>query len=347
MSITAYEVWIDLLRTLLQAGNQASPRGKPIKELIGVNLLISNAYANIIYHPLRKLNYRFLVAQWLTTLLGLEDRPILDKFNSHLSDYEEDGRGGRYPSYGPKLKTQWMFIIKSIREDPETRQAVMSIWEPPIKHKPECNLNQTEAYHAARQALADMPPEARATEADREANAQAELELEEKAQLCTCLRDVPCTLALQFLPRGGYLHTIVTMRSSDAWLGLPYDIFNFTMLANHLAAALSQAKRRRILLGTITLNLGSSHLYEENWTQAQQVVSDASIGIGKTIISPPLPSGFELPPLRPFLEGMGGVFAIDLPIPWRQYAAALASDTSAEALEFLEFLEDYYATKIS
>ena len=38
-------------------------------------------------------------------------------------------------------------------------------------------------------------------------------------------KDVPCTLSLQWLVRGdNSLHCLATMRSSDAWLGWPYDV---------------------------------------------------------------------------------------------------------------------------
>jgi thymidylate synthase len=71
-------------------------------------------------------------------------------------------------------------------------------------------------------------------------------------------KDIPCTLSVQFLIRDGRLNTIVNMRSSDVWLGLPYDMFNFSMLGNIAAAEL------RIPQGWISFNLGSSHMYERN-----------------------------------------------------------------------------------
>jgi hypothetical protein len=56
-----------------------------------------------------------------------------------------------------------------------------------ILHDFDCPLgvNGLRAYWEAREAFASMPPEARATEADREATAVAELELEQK-QKCNC-----------------------------------------------------------------------------------------------------------------------------------------------------------------
>jgi thymidylate synthase len=77
--------------------------------------------------------------------------------------------------------------------------------------------------------------------------------------------DIPCTLNLQWLLREGQLHSIVNMRSSDAWLGLPYDFFTFSMLAMDLAADLGASS------GSLQMNLGSSHLYEEDYLKAEAV----------------------------------------------------------------------------
>jgi len=54
-------------------------------------------------------------------------------------------------------------------------------------HDPNCPLgeNGLRAYWEARDALSSTPPEARATEKDREALAIAEMELESK-QRCNC-----------------------------------------------------------------------------------------------------------------------------------------------------------------
>jgi thymidylate synthase len=82
-------------------------------------------------------------------------------------------------------------------------------------------------------------------------------------------KDVPCTLSLQFLLRSGGLHCIATMRSSDAWLGWPYDVFNFTMITWTLALLLAERNPESPPnLRTMTLRAGSQHLYEKNWSGA-------------------------------------------------------------------------------
>src|SRR4029077_7523726 len=44
-------------------------------------------------------------------------------------------------------------------------------------------------------------------------------------------RDLPCTMSMTFQIRDDRLDAHVFMRSSEIWMGLPYDIFSFTMVA--------------------------------------------------------------------------------------------------------------------
>jgi len=76
--------------------------------------------------------------------------------------------------------------------------------------------------------------------------------------------DIPCTISLQFFIRFNSLSMITTMRSNDAWLGLPYDIFTFTCIQRLVANALN------IPTGTYTHQVGSMHLYEKHWKAAEE-----------------------------------------------------------------------------
>jgi thymidylate synthase len=74
-------------------------------------------------------------------------------------------------------------------------------------------------------------------------------------------KDVPCTVSIQFIYREGRLHCIDNMRSSDAWLGVPYDWFNFSMLSAGVAIILNKKLNMDIKLGNLYFNAGSQHLY--------------------------------------------------------------------------------------
>jgi thymidylate synthase len=84
-------------------------------------------------------------------------------------------------------------------------------------------------------------------------------------------KDYPCHLSAQFLIRRSRLHLIVTMRSSDLWLGVPYDIFNFSMWAAYVALELG---RRDLKLGMLHNTAGSRHLYDTNLNGAVTCLAD-------------------------------------------------------------------------
>lgn len=89
-------------------------------------------------------------------------------------------------------------------------------------------------------------------------------------------KDLPCTLTIQWMIRKEgedyVLHCFDTMRSSDAWLGWPYDVFTFSMLSAYIALMLrdrDNAKQPtgftgpggKIKLGRLHLTAASQHLY--------------------------------------------------------------------------------------
>lgn len=76
-------------------------------------------------------------------------------------------------------------------------------------------------------------------------------------------KDIPCTVAVQWLIRGDRIYCTDTMRSSDIWLGWPYDIFNFSMLTAYICLILRE-KNINVKPGQIVLNAGSQHLYQKD-----------------------------------------------------------------------------------
>jgi thymidylate synthase len=93
-------------------------------------------------------------------------------------------------------------------------------------------------------------------------------------------------LTLQFLLRDDRLHLVVTMRSNDAYLGLPHDVFCFTMLQEIVARSLERE------LGIYRHFVGSMHLYERNRSQAEELISE---GFQARKEMPPMPIGDPWP----------------------------------------------------
>jgi thymidylate synthase len=86
-------------------------------------------------------------------------------------------------------------------------------------------------------------------------------------------KDIPCTISVQWLIRNNNLHCIDNMRSSDIWLGWPYDVFNFSMISSYVLLMLKD-HYPTLELGNISMNLGSAHLYEKNFNDAQLCITN-------------------------------------------------------------------------
>jgi thymidylate synthase len=103
-------------------------------------------------------------------------------------------------------------------------------------------------------------------------------------------RDVNCATTLQFLVRSGKLEAICTMRSNDIILGLPYDVFLFTVLQEMMAVELG------LDTGPYHHCVGSLHIYESNLTWSSEIAR------ARPSISEPMPR-MRTTSLVEFLKG--------------------------------------------
>lgn len=87
---------------------------------------------------------------------------------------------------------------------------------------------------------------------------QAVMHIHDMRDLFAASKDIPCTLTIQFMVRDGKLISHVSMRSNDAWLGLPYDLMQFCALHCTVAQIL------RVEVGPYFHTAGSMHLYERD-----------------------------------------------------------------------------------
>lgn len=81
-------------------------------------------------------------------------------------------------------------------------------------------------------------------------------------------KDIPCTIALQFLVRDRKIHCVVTMRSSDVGMGLPYDMLTFACMAAEVGSKLKEP----VELGDCYITAGSRHIYTDQVHKLRSVV---------------------------------------------------------------------------
>lgn len=111
-------------------------------------------------------------------------------------------------------------------------------------------------------------------------------------------KDVPCTISIFFSIRDGLLHVHANMRSSDVWLGLPYDAFNFSMLGHLVCAHINQSDFSKahgsVRPGNLCITMTSSHLYDENRegvdAVARELFMKVLFGDADDLITPDTPA---------------------------------------------------------
>lgn len=88
-------------------------------------------------------------------------------------------------------------------------------------------------------------------------------------------KDYPCTISAQWVIRGGRLHCKMSMRSSDTWLGVPYDWFNFTCITAAILLMLRKHDSiyKALRLGNFFFSSGSQHIYDRNFDDVHKVLN--------------------------------------------------------------------------
>lgn len=117
---------------------------------------------------------------------------------------------------------------------------------------------------------------------DRPSSRQAVIQIIDAEDIASKAKAVPCTNTLQFLIRNDHLHLVVSMRSNDAYWGLPHDVFAFTMLQELIARTLN------VELGTYIHTVGSLHLYDKHLPGAQAYLDE---GYQNIVPMMPMPVG--------------------------------------------------------
>lgn len=116
-------------------GNEVSPRGTLVKELIGTKLILKDPRNRISYNPVRNMSLSFAIGEFLWYISGSSDCETISYYNKRYKNFSDDGKSLN-GAYGKRIfksfggKTQWQRVLELLKVDPDTRQAVISIFHP-------------------------------------------------------------------------------------------------------------------------------------------------------------------------------------------------------------------------
>lgn len=228
----AYEDLFDLVYN--RPDYTVSPRGMAVKEKLAVRFCIENALDRIPYVRSRNFSIAYMIAELLWYLSANDSTDWIAEYSSFWRNISDDGKTAN-SAYGSRI-----FL-------PHRRVAglVDDRW--------------TQWQYIVDELSAD--PDSR----------RAVIHIRSPIDSLEAHRDVPCTLTLQFLIRGGLLHQVATMRSSDIVLGLAYDVPAFTVFQELLANQIG------VGLGSYVHVSNSFHVYERHYKMAEDVISESRL----------------------------------------------------------------------
>lgn len=302
---TASVAYKSLLRNLLHSGEECSPRGMKVKELRPVMFRIDrdgddgDLRYRWVGQQSRKMSLPLGILEGLQIIGGFTVPTALVAVAPQYRKFINPADGHLDGAYGPRIIEQVPYIIRILNQDPDTRQAVITIYGPQDHHTSldiPCTLslqfflrpNPAAAYPNGFEFDKFCPLHGRHGSG---------------AGLCICNRWWRCgndtcgetawgmhchmcgaecptdIFAPDFdsLPNPHFtdgpppekaLEIAVTMRSNDVWLGVPYDVVQFSMLQAAIASDLEVA------VGRYTHIANSMHLYKRDWKKAEALLED-------------------------------------------------------------------------
>lgn len=196
-----------ILDRIMMDGSYSSPRGIKTLDLGYTAIHFRRPNHMLARNSGRMLNTKIAVVEAIQLIGGFHDADLMTWASPNFKQFMDDGMF--WGAYGERIQQQMVHVARKLTEDPSTRQAVVTLWNPEYDNIPGKS-------------------------------------------------DYPCTISLGYRLRDQKLDAWTFMRSNDAWLGLPYDVFQFTQLQRTLARSLG------VLLGTYTHTAASLHLYEKD-----------------------------------------------------------------------------------
>lgn len=129
----AYVTMIHAMRDVWQAKRENSRNG-PVRVARNVYLEIENPMQRVLFDPVRNANPFFHVMEFVWMMSGSNDVRWIEQFNRRMREYADPGTDTHHGAYGHRWRVwhgldQLIEIRNLLRRDPNTRRAVLSMWD--------------------------------------------------------------------------------------------------------------------------------------------------------------------------------------------------------------------------
>ena len=123
---TFAEVYDKLLLSLLEEGKKVSPRGMLTKELMQETFCIEDPNSSLIYIPGRNFSLVHAIHESFLIFCDNNRVNVAGYFNKNIAQFSDDGKT-LHGSYGHRIATKMQGVLDKLKEDHDTRQALLTI----------------------------------------------------------------------------------------------------------------------------------------------------------------------------------------------------------------------------
>lgn len=113
---------------VIMFGERVSPRGMPTRELLDQTLKFQEPYDSLPVGINRKVNLGIAAVEALQLIAGVSHPELMLKVQPRFAEFMNDGE--LWGAYGPRTDWQLELMPRKLLDDPDTRQAVVTIWDP-------------------------------------------------------------------------------------------------------------------------------------------------------------------------------------------------------------------------
>ncbi len=235
--------YLDLVRDVLEFGADKSDRtGTGTLSVFG-RMMRFDLQAGFPLLTTKKVHFKSIVHELLWFLHGTDDTTYLNDHGVSIwREWETQLKrpdGTTYPSIGPLYGVNWLHfktpdgreinqidqLIDELKSRPDSRRLIVSAWNPATL--PDPSISPHDNVRAGNGALA------------------------------------PCHAFFQFQVSQGRLSCMLTQRSADLFLGVPFNIASYSLLT------LMIAQQTNLIPGEFIWSGGDVHIYKNHLDQVQ------------------------------------------------------------------------------
>lgn len=120
--------YVHIVRAVMAHGEPVAPRGQMTREVLGATIVLANPQDSLPIGVGRTYGRGIAAAEALQLIGGVSSPEVMLAIAPRFANFMDGGVF--HGAYGPRLRTQLPRMIDRLRDDVDTRQAVVTIWDP-------------------------------------------------------------------------------------------------------------------------------------------------------------------------------------------------------------------------